>query len=35
MEFPDSGGHVGFISGAFPGELTWLPQRLLGFFAAA
>lgn len=33
-EFPETGGHVGFISGTFPGSLNWLPQRLLGFFAA-
>lgn len=33
-EFPQTGGHVGFISGTFPGSLNWLPQRLLGFFAA-
>jgi predicted alpha/beta-fold hydrolase len=33
-EFPQTGGHVGFISGTFPGSLHWLPQRLLGFFAA-
>ena len=34
-EFPETGGHVGFISGAFPGTLDWLPQRLLCFFAPA
>ncbi|MCG9055068.1 alpha/beta fold hydrolase [Laribacter hongkongensis] len=33
-EFPDSGGHVGFISGPFPGNIDWLPARLLAFFAA-
>lgn len=32
-EFPDTGGHVGFISGAFPGSLDWLPQRLIGFLS--
>lgn len=32
LEQPDSGGHVGFISGSFPGQLDWLPQRLLHFF---
>jgi predicted alpha/beta-fold hydrolase len=26
------GGHVGFAAGAFPGNLDWLPQRLLAFF---
>ncbi len=31
-EFPPSGGHVGFVSGAFPGHLRWLPQRLIEFF---
>lgn len=35
LEFPESGGHVGFVSGAFPGHLGWLPQRLLGFFEQA
>jgi hypothetical protein len=34
-EFPETGGHVGFVSGAFPGNLSWLPQRLLGYFALA
>ena len=32
LEQPASGGHVGFVSGAFPGNLDWLPQRLLHFF---
>ena len=32
LEFPDAGGHVGFVSGRFPGHLDWLPQRILGFF---
>ena len=31
LEFPDSGGHVGFLSGPFPGRHDWLPQRLLHF----
>jgi len=31
LEFPDTGGHVGFISGPFPGRHDWLPQRLLHF----
>jgi predicted alpha/beta-fold hydrolase len=35
LEYPDQGGHVGFVSGPFPGHLDWLPQRLLGYFAAA
>ncbi len=32
LEFPDEGGHVGFVSGRFPGHLGWLPARLLAFF---
>ena len=32
LETPPAGGHVGFVSGAFPGHLDWLPQRLLEFF---
>jgi len=32
LEQPDEGGHVGFAAGAFPGNLEWLPQRLLAFF---
>ena len=31
-EQPAGGGHVGFVSGPFPGNLDWLPQRLLHFF---
>ena len=32
LEFPDSGGHAGFTTGAFPGRLDWLPRRVLAFF---
>ena len=32
LEQPATGGHVGFVSGPFPGNLDWLPQRLLHFF---
>lgn len=32
LEQPTEGGHVGFVSGPFPGNLDWLPQRLLHFF---
>lgn len=32
LETPDSGGHVGFVSGDFPGKLEWLPRRVLAFF---
>jgi len=31
LEFPAQGGHVGFVSGSFPGTLDWLPQRVLRF----
>jgi predicted alpha/beta-fold hydrolase len=31
-EFPEEGGHVGFVSGSFPGTLSWLPRRLFDFF---
>jgi predicted alpha/beta-fold hydrolase len=34
-EFPAAGGHVGFVTGPFPGGYAWLPERVLGFFAAA
>ncbi|MFL6706688.1 MAG: YheT family hydrolase [Massilia sp.] len=32
LEYTDHGGHVGFTAGAPPGQLDWLPQRILGFF---
>ena len=32
LETPRAGGHVGFVSGPFPGNLDWLPRRLLEFF---
>lgn len=31
-EFPQEGGHAGFVSGPFPGNLQWLPRRIAGFF---
>ena len=31
---PAEGGHMGFVTGAFPGGLTWLPSRLAKFFNA-
>lgn len=34
LEQPATGGHVGFVSGTFPGNLDWLPQRLLHFFTS-
>jgi uncharacterized protein len=35
LEFPDRGGHVGFVTAPFPGRIEWLPQRLLHFFEYA
>jgi len=32
LEFPARGGHVGFVSGRFPGNIDWLPRRILHFF---
>jgi predicted alpha/beta-fold hydrolase len=32
LELPARGGHVGFVSGPFPGNLDWLPTRILHFF---
>jgi len=32
LETPGEGGHVGFVSGAFPGSFAWLPWRILEFF---
>lgn len=31
LEYPAEGGHVGFATGAPPGTLAWLPQRMLHF----
>ena len=31
---PAEGGHSGFTTGSFPGNLTWLPARLARFFQA-
>lgn len=33
FEVPPQGGHVGFVGGKLPGNLDWLPQRLLTFFS--
>ncbi|HJT52103.1 MAG TPA: alpha/beta fold hydrolase [Nitrosospira sp.] len=32
LDFPDEGGHVGFLDSPFPGRLTWLPERIVSFF---
>jgi predicted alpha/beta-fold hydrolase len=29
---PAQGGHVGFVTGAFPGNLNWLPKRMANYF---
>jgi predicted alpha/beta-fold hydrolase len=34
LEQPEAGGHVGFVSGTFPGNLGWMPQRILNFLGA-
>ena len=34
MHQPAQGGHVGFVTGPFPGHLGWLPSRLEQFFSA-
>lgn len=31
-EFPDEGGHAGFVRGHFPGSLDWLPKHVFEFF---
>lgn len=31
LEQPEHGGHVGFMLGPFPGQIDWMPQRILGF----
>lgn len=33
LEYPDEGGHAGFVAGGFPGNLRWMPERLLDFFS--
>ena len=33
LEFPRTGGHVGFLAGPFPGRHDWLPRRLLEFLS--
>ena len=33
-DFPQEGGHVGFPEGNFPGNLDYLPRRLMRFFDA-
>ena len=33
LEFPATGGHVGFVSGKCPGHIEWMPKRIMKFFA--
>nr|WP_243843921.1 hydrolase [Paraburkholderia caballeronis] len=33
LDQPKHGGHVGFMTGPFPGRYQWLTQRVLGYFA--
>jgi predicted alpha/beta-fold hydrolase len=35
LDYPEEGGHVGFVSGPFPGHLDWLPERVLRYFGDA
>ncbi len=30
--YTDTGGHVGFTSGKFPGNLSWLPNTIVSYF---
>jgi predicted alpha/beta-fold hydrolase len=34
LEQPRGGGHAGFARGPFPGNVGWLPERLLHYFAS-
>lgn len=31
LDYPEQGGHIGFAAGALPGNIDWLPHRMLGF----
>jgi predicted alpha/beta-fold hydrolase len=33
LDYPEQGGHVGFTTGKMPGELQWLPHKILSFLA--
>jgi len=35
LEQPKTGGHAGFLTAPFPGDLGWLPRRLVQFFTHA
>tara|TARA_R110002073_G_scaffold333520_1_gene521283 strand:- start:1660 stop:2679 length:1020 start_codon:yes stop_codon:yes gene_type:complete len=32
LEYPETGGHAGFIHAPFPGKLDWLPRKIISFF---
>jgi uncharacterized protein len=32
LDFPQHGGHVGFLCAPFPGDSAWMPQRVFHFF---
>lgn len=32
LEQPEEGGHVGFVTGPFPGQLDWMPKRVMHYF---
>lgn len=32
LEFPEQGGHAGFMQDPFPGKLDWLPKKILSFY---
>ena len=31
LDQPEAGGHVGFMTGPFPGRIDWLSRRVLGY----
>ncbi|CAN7493185.1 alpha/beta fold hydrolase [Trinickia sp. LjRoot230] len=31
LDQPEAGGHVGFMTGPFPGRINWLPRRVFSF----
>ncbi|WP_181321912.1 YheT family hydrolase [Trinickia symbiotica] len=31
LDQPEAGGHVGFMTGPFPGRMDWLPRRVFSF----
>ncbi|MYN16236.1 alpha/beta fold hydrolase [Rugamonas sp. FT107W] len=35
LDYPDEGGHAGFVANGLPGTRPWLPQRLIHFLQGA